>query len=494
MLKRVICYLIIIVISLNVISAEEFIRGDANNDERLDLSDAIFILNYLFKGSQQPSCSDALDVNDDGKIDISDPIYVFLYLFLGGNQPAEPFNQKGNDPTNDDLSCRDLVNNYCTKNTYKVAFILLVQNKLEITNQRMEKLQNIKNSFPESFRYATLSHATIDTSYDIIQIIDDGTIISEPLKIVNLQKIPTIFYKSHPDIFDFLIVFTAFDDNGPGGNEAGTYFQVRNYVHGIGNLIEEKSFASEGSQQLLGMVNAYNIDNFYTMNLLLHELGHQWCCEVGDNFAQGIGNPILEIRAEGGHFYPGLASPYEKAATLMGPSFWVANDDGTFRREEDSTIPKRYHPFELYLMGLLPQEEYSNKYTLYNAGLLGKDFDDQHARIYKEVNVNDIVAVAGERLCAAEYVEASKKCIASELTDNNFKDIGFHFKINGAENDKCSTKVVLTKFPTDPSKIGDSMSCSIPLLEIKDSSLLATSLSRYVSQGYCEGPLTSLYR
>src|SRR5262245_41711046 len=85
-----------------------FIRGDANNDTDLNLTDAICILSDLFFQSHacgSPLCLDARASNDDGRIDISDPIHVLLYLFVGGPEPPSPFPQPGVDPTADALPC-----------------------------------------------------------------------------------------------------------------------------------------------------------------------------------------------------------------------------------------------------------------------------------------------------------------------------------------------------------------------------------------------------
>src|SRR2546426_665077 len=61
-----------------------FIRGNANNDSRVDLSDAITILQYLFAGvPPRAPCQDALDTNDSGRVDLSDAIYLLSYLFQG---------------------------------------------------------------------------------------------------------------------------------------------------------------------------------------------------------------------------------------------------------------------------------------------------------------------------------------------------------------------------------------------------------------------------
>jgi len=82
-----------------------FIRGDADKDQELTLTDAILALEYLFRSGQGPACLDRLDTNDDGFVDISDPIYLLFYLLGGGSPPSLPFPAPGGDPTPDGLEC-----------------------------------------------------------------------------------------------------------------------------------------------------------------------------------------------------------------------------------------------------------------------------------------------------------------------------------------------------------------------------------------------------
>ena len=77
------------------ISNHLFIRGDANDDGFVDLADVEFILAYLFEGGAQPRFLEAADTNADGAVDISDAIYLSNYLSLGGNPPPSPFPSGG---------------------------------------------------------------------------------------------------------------------------------------------------------------------------------------------------------------------------------------------------------------------------------------------------------------------------------------------------------------------------------------------------------------
>jgi M6 family metalloprotease-like protein len=65
-----------------------FLLGDANGDETINLSDAIYLLNYLFKNDSPPDPMEAGDANCDENVNLSDAIYLLNYLFKGGNPPG----------------------------------------------------------------------------------------------------------------------------------------------------------------------------------------------------------------------------------------------------------------------------------------------------------------------------------------------------------------------------------------------------------------------
>jgi hypothetical protein len=82
-----------------------FQRGDANADGITNISDAVWILSYLFGGGLAPTCLDAADANDSGVLDVTDGIYLLDSLFQGGRLPPQPFPRCGPDPTPDGLTC-----------------------------------------------------------------------------------------------------------------------------------------------------------------------------------------------------------------------------------------------------------------------------------------------------------------------------------------------------------------------------------------------------
>jgi hypothetical protein len=82
-----------------------FLRGDSNEDDELNLTDAVFTLNYLFNNGVEPYCLDASDTNDDGIVDVTDGVYLLGFLFLGGPEPPPPYPVEGTDLTPDATQC-----------------------------------------------------------------------------------------------------------------------------------------------------------------------------------------------------------------------------------------------------------------------------------------------------------------------------------------------------------------------------------------------------
>jgi hypothetical protein len=92
----------------SVTSTASFIRGDVNFDGSVNIADAVTLLGDLFNSNTSVSnCADAQDVNDDGIVNIADAVFLLGVLFtpeITGDIP-EPFQNIGQDPTEDSLTC-----------------------------------------------------------------------------------------------------------------------------------------------------------------------------------------------------------------------------------------------------------------------------------------------------------------------------------------------------------------------------------------------------
>ncbi len=72
----------------------QFVRGDFNLDGAVEIADAMKILVHLFNGVGV-TCADAGDVNDDEILSASDAIQLLEYLYRDGDPPQAPFPTPG---------------------------------------------------------------------------------------------------------------------------------------------------------------------------------------------------------------------------------------------------------------------------------------------------------------------------------------------------------------------------------------------------------------
>lgn len=85
---------------------DDFVRGDADGDGAVNISDGVFLLNFLFVSPERrPGCDDAADADDSGALNLTDVIFILNFLFRGGSRPPAPFPDCGSDGTSDSLEC-----------------------------------------------------------------------------------------------------------------------------------------------------------------------------------------------------------------------------------------------------------------------------------------------------------------------------------------------------------------------------------------------------
>jgi len=67
------------------------IRGNVNGDpfENVQVDDAVFLTDFLFRGGATPACYNEGDVDGSGGvINVADAVYLAQYLFSGGSAPV----------------------------------------------------------------------------------------------------------------------------------------------------------------------------------------------------------------------------------------------------------------------------------------------------------------------------------------------------------------------------------------------------------------------
>ncbi|MGB5105409.1 MAG: dockerin type I repeat-containing protein [Candidatus Zixiibacteriota bacterium] len=65
-----------------------YLKGDADGNGIVTVSDAVYLINYIFSGGPAPSPLDAADADCNGIVTISDAVYLINYIFSGGPAPC----------------------------------------------------------------------------------------------------------------------------------------------------------------------------------------------------------------------------------------------------------------------------------------------------------------------------------------------------------------------------------------------------------------------
>jgi hypothetical protein len=64
------------------------VRGEVNNDGEFDISDAVYLISYIFSGGEAPRPHVGVgDVDCNGGVEIGDAMYLIAYIFSGGPPP-----------------------------------------------------------------------------------------------------------------------------------------------------------------------------------------------------------------------------------------------------------------------------------------------------------------------------------------------------------------------------------------------------------------------
>lgn len=67
----------------------EYLCGDANNSGGVDVADAVYLINHIFRGGPPPELMLAANVNCDDSVNISDAVWMINHIFRAGAGPCE---------------------------------------------------------------------------------------------------------------------------------------------------------------------------------------------------------------------------------------------------------------------------------------------------------------------------------------------------------------------------------------------------------------------
>ena len=87
-------------------SPPTFVRGDANADGQLNISDPVRVLEGLFVGgADRLTCESSADVDGNTEVELTDAVRLLQFLFLSGAAPSSPFPRCGWETADSPLGC-----------------------------------------------------------------------------------------------------------------------------------------------------------------------------------------------------------------------------------------------------------------------------------------------------------------------------------------------------------------------------------------------------
>ena len=213
------------------------------------------------------------------------------------------------------------------------------------------------------------------------------------------------FFRTHPDQYDYLVVFSTFEFNT--GPALAFEFTVRNDTQGIGQQQTDLTslFGSHSKLQAyidMAALTRYTTDptdpNFeLVLQTLAHEMLHRWAAFVHFKQADGTLSDAL-IGQQGAHWSYLL----DTNASVQYGADWKDNGDGTFSAVG---IRKFYSPLDLYLAGFYKPEEVPPFFLINNPAIDKTQLPQDNVTVSgtkQVISVNDIIAAEGPRIPAAD--------------------------------------------------------------------------------------------
>ncbi len=237
--------------------------------------------------------------------------------------------------------------------------------------------------------------AIIELSGNYDRDLPDGTFNQEPRAVIARE-----FYRSHPDAYDMLVVFTGFPV--VTGEAFAFHHRVSNQVHGIGIPPLDSTAAYGSKGKLLGMIDMADLARHktdsmnkgfdFSLQTFAHEFLHQFAAYV--KYRKPDGSIASDLLGRDGAHWSYLL---DTSASVLYGSKWRDNGDGTFTA---TATMDNYSPLDLYLMGLLKKEEVPPFFLIDAPGIDPTQIPLLGATVRgtrRMVTIDDIIAVEGPR-------------------------------------------------------------------------------------------------
>ncbi len=219
------------------------------------------------------------------------------------------------------------------------------------------------------------------------------------------QEVATRFYATHPDQYDFLIVFTTFEFPTPGA--LAFYNGLRNDTQGIGQPIFDDSAYFGSAGKLQGYIDMAAMSRYdfvpdspiysKAFDTLSHEIMHRWGVHL--HFIDSNGNDSSDLLGQTNVHWSYFL---DTDASVMYGNDWQIQDDGKFHSVDTR---HRYSPLDMYVAGFAAQSEVP-PFTLIRNGDGGVATDlpklgAVSAGQGETITIDQVVAASGERIPSA---------------------------------------------------------------------------------------------
>ncbi len=193
---------------------------------------------------------------------------------------------------------------------------------------------------------------------------------------LDLPAVARLFYRTHQDAYDFLIVFTTFEF----GLDGAFAFEINiaNQVTGIGRVSDPAVFDFSrdfGSSRVESLVNMGNLGRYpadpssvflrgidSTLSVLGHEAGHRFLAYVN------VSDPESNLPATAllGRDFQHWSFFFHSDASVLEGNRIRENGDGTFTT---TGVVEHYSDLDQYLMGLRSPAEVAASFLVRNPGI-----------------------------------------------------------------------------------------------------------------------------
>lgn len=218
------------------------------------------------------------------------------------------------------------------------------------------------------------------------------------------------FYKTHPDSYDFIVIFSNFNFQMPVSSSGGKqytaqafYRPVKNSVRGIGKNVFDSTSTYGSSGRLQGTIDMGNVLSLTsdpmspafteTMTTLSHELLHSWASYVHFIDKKGANSDLL-LGIDSSHW----SYLFNTKGSMQYGNNWQDNGNGTFTALAGD---KYYSPLDLYLMGMIGKADVPPMFLIENPDIDKKQLPEKGVTIHGnriDLTIDDIIAASGERV------------------------------------------------------------------------------------------------